>query len=955
MVSSVLLMASATATGGPAVSQVGNVEVTVAREVHRDVSRPMRDVVAEMGPARPMDPADNIVPNQILSFSDLNPLSAGDGTLTAAQRAPSGDPAPAASLAVNGLRIGLGGGGVPPDTTGEVGPDHYFQWVNTSWALFNKSTGALVSGPTSGNSFFSGFGGLCQTTNRGDPLVLFDDIAQRWVVSQFAFTAITTAPWLQCVAVSTSADPLGTYNRYAFSYPNFNDYGKMGVWVTSDGSQNAYVFTMHEFNTAPSFVGTSFALVERDRMLAGQSAQFIRVGGISAFGALPFHLEGVNPLPPGACPMFVHFQSNGAGYRLWDMCVNWTSGSTSFIDNPTLLASTPFTLGLNGIPQLSSTQRLDSFDGNTMYLAALRSFGPTGPRELRGVINHAVDVGADQAGTRWIEFGFTGAIGASSAELFANGFEDAPPAAPSTLSKRIVNQGTFAPDTTHRWMGGINIDANGNIGLGYNASSSTVNPEVRYTGRERGDPAGFMRDEVTCTPANTGAQTGLFGGRARWGDYATMSVDPSNQCTFWFTNEYYPVTATSSWNTRICAFTFPSCGQPDFVLEVSDVAACGTGGGVSGTVRVGALGGFSGNVTLGTSGLPGGVSASFAPTTAGPGGQSTVTFSGANALAAGSYPFTVTATAGPLNRSSQASINVSSAPVAAPSLTAPANNASTFLTRPTLTWGAVAGAIRYRADIATDAAFANIVSSGTTTGTSFTSTVSLTPGTSYFWRVASQNNCGDTLSSSRQFTVAVPGTCPVGTTANVVFNDDVSGSAVAWVTQSVSGDADTLWTRRVPPANTGLTTQAWYAGNSTTTADQRLTSPTIVLPAAAQSPIFLAFDAYHQYETDGGTDCYDGGHVEISTNGGGTFTPLTNARNVTDPYLGVLSAGNPAQGTQAWCRQPKAGTSIRTVFLLDDFAGQSVQLRFRSTADSITVGPAPNGWAIDNIQVSGCQ
>ena len=939
-------------------------DITVAREVHRDVSRPMRDIVAELGAPRVGDPGDYVVPNQILDFSDLFPGAVTPETRSdSVQRAPSGSPVPAPTVSADGLRIGLGGGGVPPDTTGDVGPNHYFQWVNTSWALFSKSDGARVSGPTAGNSFFAGFGGLCQSTNNGDPLVLFDDAAQRWVVSQFAFSSTSVAPFLQCVAVSTSADPLGTYNRYAFSYPAFNDYGKMGVWVSKDGGQTAYLFTMHEFSGSPlAFQGTSFAAVERDRMLAGESAQFIRVGGIGAFGALPMHLEGVQPLPAGACPMFVHFQSSGLGYRLWDMCVNWRTGTTSFVNTPTLLASTPFALGLSGIPQLNSTTRLDDFGGNTMYLAAIRAFGDTGPVEAKAVINHAVDVGADQAGTRWVQFGLTSPIAFGGGDrLLASGFENSGPAVPPVpLNKRIVDQGTFAPDAESRWMGGINLDANGNIGVGHNVASSATNPQVRVTGRERTDSAGSLRDEQTCTPPNTGAQTGLFSGRARWGDYSTMGVDPVDQCTFWFTGEYYATTSNSSWNTRTCAFKFPSCGQVDFEIETNPagrIQACALNSAPVIAVRPGAYGGaLASNVALTATGVPGGLTATFVPTSVAAGEVSQLTLTGVGSLAPGPYSLTISGTAGALTRTRTVNLDAAQALAAAPTLNSPAAGATNVVIRPTLQWGAVAGATGYFVQIATSGAFTNIVDSATLTGTSYTSAVLLNVGQTYHWRVRSINPCGDSaFSTSRQFTTGAPGSCPAGTTVNTVFTDDVSADAIAWTTVNTSGDANTVWTKVIPPAGTGLPTRAWYAANSSTTGDQRLISPAIVLPAAGQSPIVLAFDAHHQYETDTPPNCWDGGFVEISTDGGTTFAPLGNARNLADPYPGLLSSGNPVGGTEAWCRQPVPGTAIRTVFLLDEFAGQTVRLRFRSTADSNTVGTVPNGWAIDNIAVQGCQ
>lgn len=935
--------------------------VSVAREVHRDVSRPMRDIVAEMGAPRVGDPAERVVPNRILDFSDLFP-----GAVTPAvrsdsvQRAPSGNPVPVPTVSVDGLRAGESGGFVPPDTTGDVGPNHYFQWVNTSWALFNKTTGARISGPTAGNSFWAGFGGVCQSTNNGDPLVLFDDAAQRWVVSQFAFNSTTTAPFLQCVAVSTTSDPLGTYNRYAFSYPVFNDYGKMGVWVTKDGGQNAYLFTMHEFSG--TFQGTSFALVERDRMLAGQSAQFVRVGGIDAYGALPMHLEGSNPLPAGACPMFVHFQSSGLGYRLWDMCVNWANGTTSFVNTPTLLASTPFALGLAGIPQLNSTTRLDDFGGNTMYLAAIRAFGNNGPVEAKAVINHAVDVGADQAGTRWVEFGLTSPFAFGGGErVFASGFEDSGPVAPATpLVKRIVDQGTYAPDAESRWMGGINLDANGNIGVGHNVASSATNAQVRVTGRERADTAGNLRDERTCTPPNTGAQTGLFDGRARWGDYSTMGVDPVDQCTFWFTGEYYATTSNGSWSTRTCAFKFPSCGQSDFEIETNPagrIQACALNSAPVIAVRPGSYGPPLGaNVALTATSIPAGLTATFVPTSVPAGEISQLTLTGVGSLAPGPYSFTISGTSGALTRTRTVNIDAAQALAAVPTLNSPAAGATNVVIRPTLQWAAVVGATGYFVQIATSAAFTTIVDSATLSGTSYTSAVLLNVGQTYHWRVRSINPCGDSaFAASRQFTTGAPGSCPAGTVVNTVFTDDVSADAIAWTTNNVSGDAGTLWAKVVPPAGTGLLTRAWYAGNSATTGDQRLTSPGIVLPAASQSPIVLAFDAHHRYETDGTVDCWDGGFVEISTDGGTTFEPLGNARNLADPYPGRLSSGNPAGGAEAWCRQPVTGTPIRTHFLLDGYAGQTVRLRFRSTSDSNTTGPAPNGWAIDNIAVQGCQ
>ncbi|MDX1556072.1 MAG: hypothetical protein R3212_08605, partial [Xanthomonadales bacterium] len=581
---------------------------SVAREIARDTSRPLRDLIAELPSSQPSDPADYVVPNKFLDLDDFYDDPTPD-SIGPVQDSPSGMSMPLVDLAVDGMSSALGGGGVPPDTTGDVGPEHFFQWVNTSFALFDKDTGALEAGPFPGNTIWAGFGGHCQQTNRGDPLVLWDDQAQRWLVSQFAFTSTATPPWLQCVAVSTTADPLGSYHRYAFDYSafGFNDYGKMGVWTTTSGDQNAYLFTMHEFGA--TFLGASFAVVERDRMLNGESAQFIRFGGLDAFGALPFHLEGDFPLAAGTCPKFVHFSFSNSAYRIWDLCVDWEAGTADFDPNPTIIESEPFALGLSGIPQLNSTTRLDDFGFNTMYIAAIRSFGPTGPSEARAVINHAVDVGDDQAGARWVQFGIPNAP--APEDFFVDSFEAFTPSGPGSQI-RIIDQGTYAPDAESRWMGGINIDQSGNIAFGYNVSSEAMNPEIRIAGRLLNDAPGVLRNEAQCSPTGTGAQTGLFGGRARWGDYATMAVDPVNQCTFWFTNEYYPVTAFSSWSTRICSIEFETCGDPDFLLEAIPnvrLPVCGDDG--TAQVRAGEFGTLGQNVLLGQGNVPGGVTLDF--------------------------------------------------------------------------------------------------------------------------------------------------------------------------------------------------------------------------------------------------------------------------------------------------------------------------------------------------------
>jgi hypothetical protein len=437
-----------------------------------------------------------------------------------------------------------------------------------------------------------------------------------------------------------------------------------------------------------------------------------------------------------------------------------------------------------------------------------------------------------------------------------------------------------------------------------------------------------------------------------------MALDPDDQCTFWFTNEYYPVTSNSTWDTRICAFRFASCGDPDYDIEVQPterVQVCGQEGDPELVVRIGGYAGFSGPVSLSATMLPVGVNATFAPNQLSAGETATVLLSGAANLAAGSYQIRIDGS-GSAARSRPVDFDVSAVPAAPPGLTSPANASTGISVRPSLIWDTVPGANRYEIALATDAAFMDIIDSAVVEGNAYTPALLLPVGQTVYWRLRSLNACGPgAWSLARSFTTGAPGSCPAGSSPSTLFSDDVTGDAVAWTAENLSGDAAAHWSKRIPPAGTGLATRAWYAGNSATTADQRLSSPAILLPPASQAPIVLGFDAYHRYETDGSADCWDGGFVEISTDGGATFAPLGNLRNLADPYPGTLSSGNPAQGEFAWCRQPQPGTPVRTWFALDEFAGQAIRLRFRSTADSNTVGPSPNGWAIDNILVQSCQ
>ncbi len=946
-------------SGAALAADAANAPLTpqVSQAARFDESRPMRDIVLE-AQARPVDPNSpvkvipNIFPKQERAAEILPEVR--EAARVGVQKAPTGTPAPSTIVSFQALSLN---GSLPPDTNGDVSPAHFIQWVNTQWAIYNKTTGALVSGPTEGNSFWAGFGGPCEARDDGDPIVLWDDRAQRWIMSQF----LSTAPFAQCVAVSTTSDPLGTYYRYQFNLPIFGDYPHLGVWTDAQASQNAYLMVTHDF--AGGFQGASYVAFERDKMLQGLPAQMVRFAGIAVdgdtvYGALPLHLEGQQPAPAGTCPVFVHFDALASDYLLWDMCIRWDAvASSTLTPQPQRLAArTPFVPNFDDVAQLGSITPLDSFGSNLMYRATARAFPAGAPTPLSMVINHYVNGGTTNGGVKWVNFSLRpGALPAlPSSVLFVSSFE---PDAVRATTKTIKDEGTYSPDASSRWMGAIAIDRTGNLGLGYSVSSATISPQLRITGRDLGDPIGTLRDEQTCTPALTGSQLSTSG---RWGDYASMSVDPVDECTFWFTSEYYAVTSNASWTTRVCSFKFPNCGLPTFDVVADSptrVQMCGTPTPANPTfaLRVGVLDGFSSAVTLSASGQPAGVTPQFSTLTINPTpGTSTLTLQGANTLASGEYTTTVTATAGTTQRTLALSYGVSSALPAAPTLVAPAASATGVAVRPTLSWNASPGALSYLVEVATSAAFTTIVASDTVTTTSWAVDVGLTPSTQYFWRVRPSNYCGNgTVSATRSFTTGVPGQCPAGTTANIILQDAFESGLNGWVPV---GTGPNPWAQQAAPTGVGLSTTVWRVPNNALTSDQGLISPNVVIPANAQA-VILSFDAYHSFEIDADPGCWDGAAVEAKQTSTVDWLYQGPNRIFTNGYNGQILPGAPLAGRDVWCRTPAGNTAQRTVVDLNSFIGQTIQLRFRATSDSNTVAnpPASNGLSIDNLRVEVCQ
>ncbi|MHC4695801.1 MAG: EF-hand domain-containing protein [Planctomycetota bacterium] len=419
----------------------------------------------------------------------------------------------------------------PPDTNGDVGPNQYVQMINLIFAIFDKNTGAMVLGPAANNSLWTGFGGPCETNNDGDPIVLYDHLADRWLFSQFALAA----DGHQCIAVSGTPDPTGPYHRYDFVVVEggANDVPKIGVWP--DG----YYLSFNEFS--PGFVGVGTVALERDKMLIGKPAQIVKftvppAPPVTYYSLQPSHLEGPPP-PPGTPNTYLMAYDDNVwgdgsgldGYYLFDLSVNWSMPAASTLTPQGIVLSPPFDATLCGffvscVPQPETTQRLDSHAVFTMYRLQYRTFG----RYATLVANHTVDVGSERAGIRWSELRNSG------------------------TGWSLYQSGTHAPsDGLHRWMGSIAMNGLGDIALGYSVSSSSTFPSVRYATRTAADPLGTLPGGEGELVAGTGSQLSPN----RWGDHSSMSVDPVDDCTFWYTGEYVRTTGSFSWATRIGALT----------------------------------------------------------------------------------------------------------------------------------------------------------------------------------------------------------------------------------------------------------------------------------------------------------------------------------------------------------------------------------------------------------------
>ncbi len=460
--------------------------------------------------------------------------------------APAGVSAPSApmpnpTVSFNGLDKATFGAGFPPDTVGDVGPNHFVQAVNTSIGIYSKAGTQLAA--FTFNSLWStaGTGTPCDTTNRGDPTVVYDPQGGRWIVADFAFSGDGTAPpFFECIAVSKTSDPVaGGWFLYAFrtddaAHPFFADYPKMGIWP--DG----LYMTANMFDSSLNFAEVRVWAFNRTDLESGGPVRnvVIDLGSPDFFSLMPSNMRTATGIPPAGRENLLVSESNSLfAFEVWKFHVDYSGAGSTFTGSPINVSQSMYTVAPSTVPTPANS--LDTLLERMMMQAQYTNL--VGVESLW--VNHTVRCcgSGTPTGIQWSQIDVTG----------------------GTVVTTPVQQQLYpsASDAVNRWMGSLAVDQNGDMALGYSAANATTNPDIRYAGRLAGDTLGTLpQTETTMLNGVTlGSQSGNCGGHkcTRWGDYSAMSLDPDG-CRFWYTQEYYGTTGLN-WLTRIGSFRFPSC------------------------------------------------------------------------------------------------------------------------------------------------------------------------------------------------------------------------------------------------------------------------------------------------------------------------------------------------------------------------------------------------------------
>jgi hypothetical protein len=487
---------------------------------------------------------------------DFHPGRKLEHVVDTVEQSSPGGPA-SISLGLNLLGVGNGFPGysvpdAPPDTNAAVGDTQVVEWVNVSYAIFNKSTGAILAGPIEGNTIWTSLGGVCASNNDGDIISQWDKTAKRWLLAQNVFVE---GEYSACIAVSQTDDALGSYYLYKFSLgTGFPDYPKYGIWPTG------YFETMNNFGpSGGGFVGAEVCAYNSAKLLVGdQSAEQICFQLTpNDYSLLPGDQDSNIGPPNGQDEFFIGSYDVDASddhLYLYSMHPDYANPAQStfvgsgLADPFTVPVYNPFCVGnpIRGacVPEPNGSG-VASLGDRLMYRFAYWDDGPlvnvppNPPKPAPAqhwFVNHVVTASGNQAGVRWYEF-------------------TAPIKTVTISGLSLFQSGTFAPDSNYRWMGSLTRDKAGDIALGYSLASSVVYPSVAFTGRTVNDPLGQMEAEQIIVNG-AGSQVGTSN---RWGDYSSMAIDGSDGCTFWYAQEYYLTTAQFDWSTQVASLKFSNC------------------------------------------------------------------------------------------------------------------------------------------------------------------------------------------------------------------------------------------------------------------------------------------------------------------------------------------------------------------------------------------------------------
>lgn len=824
---------------------------------------------------------------------------------------------------------------LPPDTNGDVGPSHYVQMVNKLARVYSKA-GAPLTAPFKLSALFTGTGTACADDEDGDVIVLYDPLADRWLLSSLAFLVKNQSPYHECIAVSTTPDPTGSYYVYDYEMPGneFPDYPKFGVWP------DAYYMTTAQFTNGTTYNGAGAFAFDRSRMLAGApDAAYIyfNMPGASypdISTLLPSDFDGYTPPPAGRPNTLAYLQATELGaaadaVRLFDFHADFVVPANSTLvertESPVLVAAFDPTTpaGRADIRQPAPATDASALEAITDRLMHRLQYRSNGTVESL-VVAHAVGapasatLGTFRAGVRYYQFTRTIAGG-----MFG-----------------VLEQATYAPnDGVNRWMPSAAADHAGNLAVGFSASSTSVFPSARYAGRLASDAAGGLFQGEATLVTGAGSQTISAG---RWGDYSAMSVDPVDDCTFWFTTEYYAASSSSGWQTRIGSFKHAACTPVAIGTVQGTVTNAANGTPVSG-VSVQVSNGFT--QTSGGAGTytrkvsPGTYSITFSKV-----GYVPQTFAGVAVSNSGTTTLDVALVAIPVITANGAAI-VSEGFAPANGAIEPGESVSVSFT------------LRNGGVVSTSSLVATLLASGGVTEPGAAVSVGAIPASgsasrTIAFRASAAAACASTLVASLQladgdldlgvvtfeFSMA-----PAGTAVYAQTFDGVVAPALpaGWTATNATGPLPKWVTTTVSP---DTAPNALFVDDPGVLSDKQVTTPVMTAPAVGGQVSFR-----HRYDLESG---YDGGVLEISVQGSGYQDIIAAGGSfVTGGYPRTISTQHESAiaGRKAWSGD--SGGYVTTLVNLPPWAaGYQVSFRIRMASDSNTL---KTGWWLDSFALLG--